>query len=184
MLLEKVIAGIRGLFRILEAMVNLRKILVTTDLSEHSVAALEYAFSFGLLYASKMYVLYVAESASLFPLYGSESDKHPHAGHVEEVAGEKLDQFILSHIGAERKVTPVIRVGVPSEEIVTFSEEEGVDLIVMATHGRTGLRHIVLGSVAEKIVRRSHIPVLTIKPKKMREDIVRAEDVELELHLK
>jgi universal stress protein A len=169
----------------LEAMVNLKKILVTTDLSEYSAAALDHAFSFGLLYASKMYVLHVVESAgSLFPLHGSEGDKSLHAAHTVEGAHEKLDQFILSHIGTERKVLPVVRSGIPSEEIMRFAEEEGIDMIVMATHGRTGLQHILLGSVTERIVRRSHVPVLTVKPQKLREDIVRAEDVELELHLK
>ncbi len=166
-------------------MVNLKKILVTTDLSEHSAAAFDYAFSFGLLYASKMYVLYVAESAvSPFALYGSDSDKQLYAAQANETSRERLDQFVRSHIGTERKVVPVVRFGVPSEEIIAFAEEERMDLIVMATHGRTGLQHIVLGSVAERIVRRSHVPVLTVKPKKLREDIVRAEDVELELHLK
>jgi len=78
----------------------------------------------------------------------------------------------------------VVRSGVAEKEILRFAEEERIDLVVMATHGWTGLRHMLMGSVAEKVVRYSPIPVLTVKPKPAREEIVRRDDVELELHLK
>ena len=166
-------------------MINLKKILVTTDLSEHSLAAFEHGFSLGLLYASRVYVLYVVDNAPpLFTLYGLEGDVQLHAARVEEAGARKLDQFITNHIGAEKKVVPVVRSGMPEYEIMRFAEEEGIDLIVMATHGWTGLRHILMGSVAEKVVRRSTVPVLTVKPKPMRDEIVRKEDVEKELHLR
>jgi universal stress protein A len=129
-----------------DAMINLRKILVTTDLSEHSLAAFEHAFSFGLLYASKVYVLYVVDNAPpLFTLYGLEGDTQLHAARVEEAGIKKLDQFILTHIGTERKVHPIVRNGVSEHEIMRFAEEEGVDLIVMATHGWTGVKHMLMG---------------------------------------
>jgi nucleotide-binding universal stress UspA family protein len=69
-------------------------------------------------------------------------------------------------------------------EIRKFAEEEGVDLVVIATHGRTGLKHIVMGSVAERTVRHSSIPVLTVKPHPLRETILKNEDVERDLHLR
>ncbi len=166
-------------------MVYLRKILITTDLSEHSAAAFEHAFSLGLLYASKMFVLHVVDDAhSLFRLPGHEEDTQLQAARAEEEGTRKLNQFIVSHIGTERKIHPVVRSGVPEGEILAFAEEENVDLIVMATHGWTGMRHLVLGSVAEKVVRHSSVPVLTVKPKPMLEPVVRREDVESELHLK
>lgn len=166
-------------------MINLRKILVTTDLSEHSLSAFEHAFSLGLLYASKMYVLYVVDNAPpLFTLYGIEGDIQLHVSRVEEASTKKLDQFILQHIGTEKKVAPAVRSGIAEHEIMRFAEEEGIDLVVMATHGWTGLKHILMGSVAEKVVRRSTVPVLTVKPKPMRDEIVRQEDVETELHLR
>jgi hypothetical protein len=59
-----------------------------------------------------------------------------------------------------------------------------VDLIVMATHGRTGVKHALMGSVAEKVVRISTVPVLTVKPFPIRESVLRDEDVENELHLR
>ena len=140
---------------------------------------------FGLLYASKIYVLYVVDNAPpLFTLYGLEGDIQLHAARVEEAGGKKLDQFITNHVGMERKVFPVVRSGIAEIEIIRFAEEEGIDLIVMATHGWTGLKHIFMGSVAEKVVRRSSIPVLTVKPKPMQDEVVRTEDVESELHIR
>ena len=166
-------------------MVYLRKILITTDLSEHSVAAFEHAFSLGLLYASKMFVLHVVDDAqSLFRLPRHEEDTRLQTARAKGEGIERLNRFVVSHIGTERKVYPVVRSGVPESEILTFAEEENVDLIVMATHGWTGVKHIVLGSVAEKVVRYSSVPVLTVKPKPMLEPVVRREDVESELHLK
>lgn len=149
----------------------LRKILVTTDLSEHSLAAMEYAASFGLLYSSTLYLLYVLDS----------KEGH-HRG--EEEARRALDAFILNHISPDISLVPVIRQGNPSFEIRKFAEQEGIDLIVIATHGRTGLRHIVMGSVAERTVRHSSIPVLSVKPQLLRESILKNEDVEKELHLR
>lgn len=60
-------------------------------------------------------------------------------------------------------VTPSVRVGNPVDEIITFAADNAVDLIVMATHGRTGLAHMVIGSVTERVVRTSKVPVLTIR---------------------
>lgn len=164
-------------------MVNLRKILITTDLSNHSAAALEYAFSLGLLYASRMYLLYVAENASpLFGRFAHDRDPRPEAAKVEEAAMRKLEDFIIAHGGRERKVIPVVRSGNAEQEILRFAEEERVDLIVMATHGWTGLQHLFLGSVAERVVRRSSIPVLTVKPKPTQDELVRADDLAAQLH--
>lgn len=166
-------------------MINLKKILVTTDLSEHSLAAFEHAFSLGLLFASRVYVLYVADNAPpLFTLYGLEGDEQLHVARVEEAAKKKLEQFILKYIGSERKIYPVVKSGSPEHEILSFAHDEGVDMIVMATHGWTGLRHMLLGSVAEKVVRQSTIPVLTVKPSPVPETPIRREDVEQQLHLR
>ncbi len=165
-------------------MINLRKILITTDLSGHSAAAFEYALSLGLLYASRMYVLYVTENASpLFARLAPESDAPREAARIEEAALMKLVDFITTHVGKDRKVIPVVRSGNAEQEILRFAQEEGIDLIVMATHGWTGLQHLLLGSVAERVVRRSSIPVLTVKPRPARDELVRAEDVAAQLHV-
>jgi nucleotide-binding universal stress UspA family protein len=147
--------------------VFLRRILVTTDLSEHSLEAMEYASSFGLLYTSTLFLLHVVEG-----------------GRAQEEGTEALASFATERLRPEQRVTLVVRCGNAADEIVRFAQEEAIDLIVMATHGRTGLQHMVTGSVAEKVVRLSSTPVLTVKPKPVRESILRKEDVETELHLR
>lgn len=163
-------------------MIYLRKILVTTDLSEFSAAAFEHALSLSLLYASRLYVLYVAEPPSS-ALRHRWSDKDPQGAPNADAALQRLEEFIVRHVGKDRKVVPVVRTGNPEEEILHFAEEEGIDLIVMATHGWTGLQHLLLGSVAEKVVRRARVPVLTVKPKPMQDELVKSEDVAAQLHL-
>lgn len=154
------------------SLVYLRKILATTDLSEYSLAAMEYASSFGLLYSSTLFFLHVVDS------------REGHQLRTEAEAHQALSEFIEEHISADVKLVPVVRFGHPADEIRRFAEQEGVDLVVIATHGRTGLRHILMGSVAERTVRHSSIPVLTVKPRSLRESILKNEDVERELHLR
>jgi glycine betaine transporter len=151
------------------AVVYLKKILVTTDLSQYSLEALEYAQSFGLLYASRIFLLHV--------------DEHGHH-RSEAQAVAALAEFVARNVEPDLKLTQVVRSGHPAVEIRRFSQEENVDLIVMATHGRTGVKHAVMGSVAEKVVRLSTVPVLTVKPLPVRESILRDEDIENELHLR
>ncbi len=148
-------------------MVYLKNILVTTDLSRYSLAAMEHAASFGLLYASKIFLLHVVESPK-------------GVGPAEEA----LSGFVERNLNSDLKLTRVVRSGSPAEEIRRFAEGEAVDLIVMATHGRTGFQHILLGSVAEKVVRLSRVPVLTIKPGPLRGNTLKDEDVETELHIR
>lgn len=148
-------------------MVFLKRILVTTDLSAHSLEAMEYAASFGLLYASQLILLHIVES-----------------GRTEQQGSDALRQFAAEYLRPEQRVSLVVRSGNAADEIVRFAQEELVDLIVIATHGRTGLQHMVMGSVAEKVVRLAGTPVLAVKPKPVREGILRKEDIETELHLR
>ncbi len=170
----------------LEGMViYLKKILVATDMSEYSLAAVDYASTFGLFYSSKLYMLYVAERPPLIPtIDGGDLFVGVHHPKTEEAAWAELEDFVANRVHSNVKITPIVRVGSPAHEIVRFAEESTVDLIVMATHGRTGLSHIVMGSVAEKVVRLSSIPVLTVKPGPLRESILDGADVETELHLR
>lgn len=165
-------------------MITLKKILVTTDFSIHSCAAFEHAFSLGLIYNAPIYLLHVASDAPpLAALYGMRADEHLKRDLIESVAMEKMQEFIAKNISADRRVTPFIRVGSPAIEIATFAQEQNVDLIVMATHGWTGLKHFFLGSVAETVVRHAAVPVLTVKPPSDDELVLSNTDIESELHL-
>jgi len=162
-------------------MVYLRKILVTTDLSEHSLAAMEYAASFSLLYASDIHLLYVAERHHRKAPAADSAG--PHHG-PEDLQKERasLEEFVQKRLAGDLRVIPVVRSGQAAVEIARFAEEEGMDVVVMATHGWTGLRHILMGSVAERTVRLSRVPVLTVKPPPMREAIIEEGDIAQELH--
>ena len=154
-------------------------------MSEYSLAAVEYASTFGLFYSSKVYMLYVAERSPLVPtIDGGDPFAGVRPARTEEAALAELEDFVTKRVHSNVQITPVVRVGSPAHEIVRFAEESTADLITMATHGRTGLSHIVMGSVAEKVVRLSSIPVLTVKPAPLRESILDRADVETELHLR
>lgn len=160
-------------------MIFLKKILVTTDLSPFSLAAMEYATSFGTLYSSRIYLLYVVEGKE-----GSHAKEGHPQPRTEEDARTALDEFVRTNIPSETRLMQVVRKGVPADEIRNFAQEEGIDLIVMATHGRTGLRYMVMGSVVERVVRLCSVPVLTVKPAPFRETILERGDVEKELRLR
>lgn len=150
-------------------MIFLRNILITTDLSEHSLAALEYAFTLGLLFGARLSLLYVAEHGQ----YGNEQQ-----------AASLLEEFAARNIDTRLKPDLVVRTGHAAEQIRDFARDRGMDVIVMATHGRTSIKHALLGSVAQKVVRLSTVPVLTVKPHAVRESLLRFADVENELHLR
>jgi nucleotide-binding universal stress UspA family protein len=160
-------------------MIFLKKILVTTDLSAYSLAAVEYAASFGTLYASRLYLLLVIDKKEGHHV--REANLHFRS---EREAQEALEEFAKTNLPPELRMHLIVRTGAPTEGILRFAEEEGIDLIVMATHGHTGLRHIMMGNVTEKVVRHSHVPVLTVKPRPLRENDFKDEDVEQELHLR
>ena len=159
-------------------MIFLKKILVTTDLSPFSLAALEYAASFGMLYSSKLYLLHVHEGKD------SHHGKEAAGGHTDEEVRAALEEFVRMNVPSQTRLVQVVRWGNPAEEITRFVQEEGIDLIVMTSHGRTGLRHMVMGSVAERVVRLCSAPVLTVKPHPFREIMIQNEDVERDLHLR
>ena len=160
-------------------MIFLKKILITTDLSPHSLAAVEYASSFGTLYGSRLYLLLVMDK---------KEGHHAREAHLhfrtEAEALEALEAFAKEHLPSEVQLNLVVRKGTPTEGILKFADEEGIDMIVIATHGHTGLRHILMGNVTEKVVRHSRVPVLTVKPHPFRENLIKDEDVEKDLHLR
>jgi len=172
--------------RKVEAMVNLKRILLTTDLSEESLVALDYANTLSLLYGARLTILYVDNVAppAMYTIHVPDFEGGQFQHDALEHAKKALEEFVRLHIPASVNVTPAVRLGRPVEEINRFVEEEAIDLVVMATHGRTGLRHAIMGSVAEKVVRTSLVPVLTVKPKRSRDRMIEVEDIENELHVR
>ncbi|MBU2646664.1 universal stress protein [bacterium] len=150
-------------------MININNILVPTDCSEVSKCALKYAIKFAKQFDANLTLLMVSVSEPLTILndYGyfspelhqklvTESDKR---------AKSELETFWNQSKDDDIEAKLINIKGDPFTEIVRYASETSVDIIIMGTHGRTGLKHVLMGSVAEKVVRYSPQPVLTIKDK-------------------
>lgn len=161
----------------------IRNILVSTDFSDFSAAAVEYASSFALLYSAKIHLVHVIEPGSVVGVPNVGLNTTALVTDLEDLAQEEMRKFVYWKLKNNTNLEQVILHGEPHREIVRYARENDIDLIVIATHGRTGLAHILMGSVAERIVRLSPLPVLAVKPAEMRERILKKEDVEEDLHV-
>lgn len=142
-------------------MIALKKILVPTDFSEPSQAALMYAKAFAETFHASLHLLHVIESPVI---YGWEVyDPGPIRESVEKNARERLVQVLTEEEREKFRVQLATRNGSPFVEIVRYARDEEIDLIVMGTHGRGAIAHMLLGSVAERIVRKAPCPVLTVR---------------------
>ncbi len=142
---------------------EIRQILAPTDFSEYSKQTLDRARELARAFGATLVLLHVVE----LPAYPIEGLPPSRLGgslleDLEQQAISRLAQVLANE--AEVEVVRRVVIGVPYRKIVEVAEAEKVDLIVMATHGRTGLGHLVMGSVAERVVRTAPCPVLTIRP--------------------
>ena len=144
------------------------KILAATDFSEDSNHALTYAEEIARRYGAEMILLHVDQP--LAPVMIGELDPAIDLGTMNRIAEEQrllalkeLDRTVGRLRDAGIKARSLLRVGVPFMEIINTAQSEGADLIVMGTHGRTGLSHMLMGSVAERVVRKANSAVLTIR---------------------
>ncbi|WP_115865451.1 universal stress protein [Halorussus litoreus] len=135
-------------------------ILVPTDGSEGATAAAEHAFDLADRYGATVHVLYVAD-VRMSPI-SSGMDREEVLDLID--ASEENPTGPILERADDRGVSAVeaIRVGVPDQVIREYADEHDVDLVVMGTHGRTGLDRALLGSVTERTVRTSDVPVLTV----------------------
>lgn len=146
----------------------LYKILVPTDLSDLSLAAMKYASSMARIYEARIYFIHVVEDSSAFAFHTIEFNSETSMRDIELSAMNELKNFIATKTPEIKGIVPIIKRGEVYREIVNFAEKEDFDLIIMATHGHTGFAHILLGSSAEKVVRHSKVPVMTVKPEEMK----------------
>lgn len=138
------------------------RILVPTDGSTGTRRAIDHAVDLAAADGATIHALYVVNAAS-FASLPMETSWEGVADMLEEEGEEAVGQ--VERRAAERDVPVVTAVieGTPSREIVNYAVDEDCDLIVMGTHGRGGLDRLLLGSVAERVVRSSAIPVLTLR---------------------
>ena len=164
-------------------MKKIKKILVPTDFSSFSFSALEYVGSLASLHGATVYLLHVESEPFVVPPFPNvDFNTETVLRDTEKKSEELLHNVIAKKMKHIKNVVPMIRKGDAADVIVDVAQEIEADLIVMATHGRTGLSHILVGSVAEKVVRHSTVPVLTVKPAEVQEGVLEKQDVEEQLH--
>lgn len=135
-----------------------RRILVPTDGSQCAERALEHAIALAEKFDSEIHVLNIVDVRmnSTGDYYSSMIGKMREIG--EENTDKLLEKINEKGIEGEKEVVP----GIPHTEINGYANEAEIDLIVMGTHGRTGLNRLLIGSTAEKVVRTSEVPVMTV----------------------
>jgi len=138
-------------------MIQLKQILVATDFSEVSTAAIDYGRDLARTFGASLQLLHVMENPFLRPTPGD-----PHAIKTATL-GHLLDRLSDEDRVALRATAALETSDDPAGEIVKYAKTHAVDLIVLGTHGRGGVAHLLLGSVAEKVVRTAPCPVLTVR---------------------
>ena len=144
------------------------RILSPVDFHENSLAALEYAAQFARQYDATVYLLHVIPTDELHlhrEVYRPEEGGGADVRWAEKVSKEKLQEIARERLSGGIRHEILTRVGDTAKSILAVAEEVGAELIVMATHGRSGLSHFFLGSVAEQVVREASCPVLTVRQK-------------------
>lgn len=152
-------------------MFPVKKILWPSDASESANKALETAIEVAKQYNAKLYGLQVVTEVPTLtdtgpPMSGLDIPKYE--DELRKGAQEALEELVKGKVPDSIEVETFIKMGKAAEVILSFVKEKQIDLIVMATHGRSGLSHLLLGSVAENVIRHSPVPTLII-PDKNRE---------------
>ena len=146
-------------------MITLRRILVPIDFSPHSDQALKYAVALAEKFSAQLFLVHAFQDVSI---YQTEvvSGAPPILPPVEQLTASargEMDRLVSERQLHRFNVHTEIVEGAPVEEIVDYAKEKDIDLIVLATHGRGWLAHAIMGSVAEKVVRKAPCPVLTVR---------------------
>ncbi|MFA3783151.1 universal stress protein [Melioribacteraceae bacterium 4301-Me] len=142
----------------------IKKILVPIDFSDYSKNALKYAVNFAKYFNAKMYLIYVIEPIVYPADFSMGQVAIPTINiDIHKRAEEELNSLAKNFVGTELEVETIIKTGKPFVEIYETAKEKDVDLIIIATHGHTGVEHLLFGSTAEKVVRKAPCPVLTLR---------------------
>ena len=142
-----------------------RRILFCTDFSENSEPPRRLAAEYATVFRANLAIVHVVESWAGFPTYEFRVpvDLHELAQNIQESAKTDLDEMAKGFPAEVPEVTTHCKIGAPAQEIVKLAAELEADLIIMGTHGWTGFKHLLLGSVAENVLRLANCPVLVVK---------------------
>jgi universal stress protein A len=144
--------------------IKLSRILVPIDFSDHSKKALQYAIPFAEQFKASIDLLYVVEP-TIYPAdFSFGQVGFPNVeDELRQRGAEELKSLIAKEIGRRVPAKQVIRTGKAFYEIREYAREEAMDLIIIATHGHSGVEHVLFGSTAEKVVRHAPCPVLVVR---------------------
>ena len=149
-------------------MLPISAIIWPTDGSKPALRALDVAIELAETFKAKLYALQVVNQVPTISETGFTAaseigfDVPRYEQRLLNTAKDTLNNTVVEKVPKTVEVETHVELGVPADVIIDFAEQKNVSLIVMATHGRTGISHLVLGSVTEKTVRKSSVPVLTI----------------------
>lgn len=151
-------------------MIAIKKILVAVDLSPQSAGVAGYAVSLGKALGAEVLAVYIAPSLGHYVGFHVPTSSIEHfVGEVVNGAEKSMEAFVQENFKGVKAEGRVIS-GYAAEEIINQAKEYQADLIIMGTHGRVGLDRILFGSVAEKVVKSSTVPVLTVRPESTGEE--------------
>lgn len=142
---------------------DIRRILFPTDFSEGSAHAISYVTDLVKHYRARLYVIHVIyDIAHATGWYVPHTNIDDLYREMEKDAARELESSFVEELRGYKEIEYKLLKGLPYEEILKFSEGNGIDLIIMGTHGRKGLERVIFGSTAERVVRHSKCPVLTV----------------------
>jgi nucleotide-binding universal stress UspA family protein len=141
------------------------KILCPVDFSEFTDEILAYAINIAKRFDSELHLIHVIPNLNYFTPYESFLTPENLVAIERNIEGEVGRDFDKITKKLDLPFTRIIKTGVTFVEIIDYINDQGISLVVMGTHGRSGIEHILIGSVAEKVVRKSPCPVLTVRPK-------------------
>jgi nucleotide-binding universal stress UspA family protein len=147
-------------------MIDMKRIIVPIDFSDYSKKALRYAVEFAKQFSAEIVLVYVVEPV-IYPAdfsFGQVAIPSME-NELRQRGQEQLAKLLETESGGLIASRAVVRSGKPFVEINLLAQEENADLIIIATHGHSGIEHVLFGSTAEKVVRKAHCPVLTVREK-------------------
>lgn len=143
---------------------RLQRILVPFDFSDTAKEALRYAVPLATAFDAEVVIVYVQQPYSIPSEIGYMPPDLPiNQPELADSIRAQLGSLGISEIGTRARYQVKVRLGLPWQEIIFAADELNADLIILSTHGRTGLKHALLGSVAERVVRHAHCPVLVVR---------------------
>jgi len=143
---------------------TIKNIVFPTDFSDVSVTALPHALEMAAKFGAALHCIYVVEEPQIYSSLDMGTVAIPTTGELTESATKRMEAFSAEHLSAASNgVNTKVVVGHAADEIVDYANQNKADLIVMTTHGYSGVKHVLLGSTTEDVLRHAQCPVLSVR---------------------